>query len=171
MGWLAAQSTHTALRMSQHIHTLTCVTNQRGSAQIHAIMIWCNLVPFSTSVFSPADVLNNGILQVTSDFIAIHLFERYLWVYMDKRRVVPSVRQNAHTELWTLSFQEVHCLVWLNWEPGCVKEAAGGTGSVSGLWGTAGNLHSVVVDTSKILSGQPHPVWFTEEIWLMGPCC
>lgn len=55
------------------------------------------MVQLSTSVFSLGDVLNNMIFQVTSGFIAMPLFERYLWVYMDERRVVPSGLQDAHT--------------------------------------------------------------------------
>lgn len=56
-----------------------------------------DMVQLSASVFSLGDVLNNMILQVTSGFIVMCLFERYLWVYMDKRRVVPSGLQDAYT--------------------------------------------------------------------------
>lgn len=143
--------------MSLLIQALSCVTNWRESGEIHATMIWCNFIPFSTSVFSLVNALNNRVLQVTPGFIGTCLFEKYLWVYIDKKRVALSGLQDAHTKLWTLSFQE--CSTGSLGILGMLVEEL----DLSELWGTAVNLCSVVVDTCKILRGKPHPSWFTKE--------
>lgn len=160
---LAVQSTHTALGMSHHTNTSTCVTQQRGRGQICALTVQRNFVPFSTSVFSPADVFNIGTLQVTSDFMVIHLFERHLWVYMEERKVVPSGLQDAHTEVWTLSFQEVRCLLRLPW-------ACEGT-----CWRRWIHQWALRYSWQPLLCGSgclsDIELSFTKEIRLTGPCC
>lgn len=160
---LVAQSTHTALGMSQRINTSTRVTQQRGRGQICAVTVRCNFVPFSTSVFSPADVLNIGTLQVTSYFIVIHLFERHLRVCMEERKVVPSGLQGAHTEVWTLSFQEVRCLLRL-------PLASEGT-----CWRRWIHQWALRYSWQPLLCGSgclsDIELSFTKKIWLTGPCC
>lgn len=81
--------------MSLLIQALSCVTNWGENSCRNRMM---QFLPFSTSVFSLVNVLNNRVLLLTQDFIVTCLFERYLWIYIDKKKVAPTGLQDVHTK-------------------------------------------------------------------------